>query len=112
ERRALRAVVPALVLIIAADFVSLGHEQFPLAFCIPPAPSRFPGPPVPDIVNVRDGLGFACVQRGYGVIRGYEPRLRYRRDPRTAALGKIPTAAARRVPTQIASSRPPGAPTG
>src|SRR5262249_10821267 len=45
-----------------------------------PEPGRFPGPPVPEIVNVREGLGYACVLRGYGVIQGYEPMLGYRRD--------------------------------
>ena len=47
-------------------------------------PHSFPGPPVPDIVNVRDGVGYPCVMRGYGVIRGYEPMLGgYRRDAPT-----------------------------
>jgi len=28
-------------------------------------------------------LGYSCTSRGYGVIRGYEPMLSYRRDART-----------------------------
>ena len=56
--------------VIAADLVVLGHQQFPRAFSDRPSPDKFPGPPVPDIVNVRDGLGYPCTMRGYGVIRG------------------------------------------
>jgi hypothetical protein len=70
-------------LIIAADYVSLAYQQFPLAFSIKPEPQWFPGPAVPTIVNVRDGLGYPCAMRGYGVIRGYEPMLSYRRDAPT-----------------------------
>jgi len=72
-----------LVVSIAFDYVSLAHQQLPLAFSIRPQPRLFPGSSVPTIVNVRDGLGYACVQRGYGVIRGYEPMLGYRRDAPT-----------------------------
>jgi len=75
------AILSAVV--IAVDLVSLGHQQLPLAFSVRPEPHKFPGPPVRDIVNVRDGLGYACVLRGYGVIRGYEPMLGYRRDAPT-----------------------------
>src|SRR5262249_11361297 len=71
-----------------ADFVVLGFQQLPRAFRIPPDPDRFPGPTVPDIVNVRDGLGFPCAMRGYGVIRGYEPMLSYRRDAPTLRLSR------------------------
>ena len=72
-----------LAVIIAVDFVSLAHRELPLAFSVRPEPRLFPGPTVSDIVNVRDGLGYTCTQRGYGVIRGYEPMLGYRRDART-----------------------------
>ena len=50
--------------------------------------TSFPGPPVPDIVNVRDGLGYPCAMRGYGVIRGYEPMLSYYRDAPTLRLAR------------------------
>jgi hypothetical protein len=72
-----------LVWVIAVDFFWLAHQQFPLAFSVRPEPRLFPGPAVPHIANVREGLGFASVLRGYGVIRGYEPMLSYRRDAPT-----------------------------
>ena len=73
----------ALTLAIAADFLVLAHQQLPRAFSVRPEPRWFPGPPVAEIVNVGDGLGYPCVLRGYGVIRGYEPMLGYRRDAPT-----------------------------
>ena len=42
-----------------------------------------PGAEVPEIVNVGDGMGYPCILRGYGVIRGYEPMLSYHRDAPT-----------------------------
>jgi len=72
-----------LVLVIGVDFISLAYEQLPLAFSVRPEVRHFPGPPVREIVNVRSGLGYACVMRGYGVIEGYEPMLGYRRDAPT-----------------------------
>ncbi len=83
DRWLLRAIASWLVVIIAADFVVLGYQQLPRAFSIRPDPAFFPGPPVSDIVNVRDGLGYPCAMRGYGVIRGYEPMLSYRRNAPT-----------------------------
>jgi hypothetical protein len=80
---AVRGLAALLVVVIAGDFLSLAHQQFPLAFSVRPEPSFFSGPPVATIVNVRDGLGYPCVTRGYGVIRGYEPMLSYRRDAPT-----------------------------
>ena len=69
---------------IAVDLISLAHQQLPLAFSLRPEPHLFPGPPVPDILNVLDGVGYPCVMRGYGVIRGYEPMVGgYRRDSPT-----------------------------
>ena len=90
HRRAgsLRALAVVLVGIIAVDFVVLGHQQFPLAFSTRPTPELFPGPPVPEIVNVRDGLGYPCAMRGYGVIRGYEPMLSYYRNAPTLRLAR------------------------
>jgi hypothetical protein len=82
-RRALRVLAVLVVGTIAVDFVVLGHQQFPLAFRVRPTPELFPGPPVPEIVNVRDGLGYPCAMRGYGVIRGYEPMLSYYRNAPT-----------------------------
>lgn len=76
------------VVVIALDFLVLGFQQLPLAFSLRPGPEWYPGPPVKTIVNVRDGLGFPCTARGYGVIRGYEPMLSYRRDAPTLRLGR------------------------
>ncbi len=82
--RAARAAAVLLAVAIAVDLVSLGHQQLPRAFSIRPGRQSSPGPPVPDIVNVREGLGYPCVLRGYGVIRGYEPMLGgYTRDAPT-----------------------------
>ncbi len=84
-RRRIAVVATAL---IAVDFLILGFQQLPLAFSLRPGPEWFPGPPVKTIVNVADGLGFPCTARGYGVIRGYEPMLSYRRDAPTLRLGR------------------------
>jgi hypothetical protein len=83
SRRAVRLAAVVLALIIAVDLLWLAHQQFPLAFSVPRAPGLFPGPPVSTIVNVKDGLGYPCIVRGYGVIKGYEPMLSYRRDAPT-----------------------------
>jgi hypothetical protein len=72
-----------LTLVIAGDFLVLAYQQLPLAFCLRPEPRWVPGPAVPEIVNLGDGLGYPCVLRGYGVIRGYEPMLSYHRDAPT-----------------------------
>jgi|GEM_PF-1823101 len=87
-RQAVRVLAAFLVVIIASDLVVLGHQQFPRAFSVRPSPEVFPGPPVPEIVNVRDGLGYPCAMRGYGVIRGYEPMLSYYRDAPTLRLAR------------------------
>jgi hypothetical protein len=81
--RRMRLAASLAVIAIAADFVWLGFQQFPLAFSVRPAPELFPGPPVPTIVNVREGLGYPCAMRGYGVIEGYEPMLSYYRNALT-----------------------------
>ncbi len=82
--RAVRASAVLLSLAIAVDLIALAHAQLPLAFSLRLESRAFPGPPVPDVVNVRDGLGYPCVLRGYGVIRGYEPMVGgYRRDAPT-----------------------------
>ena len=79
--RVVGGLAVGLTLAIAVDLVSLAYRQLPLAFSLKADPSSFPGPPVADILNVKEGLGYACVSRGYGVIRGYEPMLSgYRRD--------------------------------
>ncbi len=87
-RRAVRGLAALLVVIIASDLVILGHQQFPRAFSVRPRPDLFPGPPVPEIINVRDGLGYPCAMRGYGVIRGYEPMLSYYRNAPTLRLAR------------------------
>jgi hypothetical protein len=88
QRWALRTLAVLLVSVIALDFVVLGHQQFPLAFSVEPTPELFPGPPVPEIVNVGDGMGFPCATRGYGVIRGYEPMLSYYRNAPTLRMAR------------------------
>ena len=70
----------AAVLLLAGDYVSLAFQQLPIAFSVKPEPRFFPGPPVPGIENIRSGMGFPSILRGYGVIEGYEPMLGYRRD--------------------------------
>ncbi len=87
-RRAIRVLAAFLVVIIASDLVILGHQQFPRAFSNRPTPEMFPGPPVAEIVNVGDGLGYPCTMRGYGVIRGYEPMLSYYRNAPTRRLAR------------------------
>jgi hypothetical protein len=82
-RPALRLAAVVALLAVTADYTILGWQQLPWAFSIPALPTAFPGSPVPTIINVRDSLGFPAVQRGYGVIRGYEPMLSYLRDART-----------------------------
>lgn len=77
----------ALVLGVAADFLVLAWQQSFLAFTVRPEEKLFPGPPVATIVNVTEGIGYPCVQRGYGIIRGYEPMLSYRRDAPTLRKG-------------------------
>ncbi len=73
----------ALVLGVAADFLVLGWQQSPLAFSVRADEEWFPGPPVATIVNIGDGMGYPCVMRGYGVVRGYEPMLSYSRTAPT-----------------------------
>lgn len=87
-RRAVRALAPALVVAIAADYLVLGHQQFARIFAAPATPEVFPGPPVPDIVNVLSGLGYPCTLRGYGLIQGYEPMLSYYRNAPTLRLAR------------------------
>lgn len=84
NRALVRMVAIAAAAVVALDLLSLAHTQLGLAFSLPADPERFPGPPVPTIVNVKQGVGYACVLRGYGVIQGYEPMVGgYRRDAPT-----------------------------
>jgi hypothetical protein len=79
--RTARILAVVLCVGIATDLIALASQQLPLAFSLKPESLMFPGPTVPDIVNVRQGLGFPCLLRGYGIIEGYEPMLSgYRRD--------------------------------
>jgi hypothetical protein len=82
DRRA-RLLAAALALAIAADLLVLAHQQLPLAFSAPPEPRWVPGSPVREVVNVREGLGYPRVLRGYGVIEGYEPMISYYRNAPT-----------------------------
>ncbi len=90
-RRPVRVLAAALALAIGVDLISLADQQARLAFSVPLDSSTFPGPPVAGIVNVRDGLGYPCVLRGYGVIRGYEPMLSYRRAAPTVRRAREDT---------------------
>jgi hypothetical protein len=83
---ALRGLAILLLAGIAADYGLLGCQLLHLGFRIPPSESLFPGPPVPSVVQVREGLGFAAVQRGYGVISLQEPMLSYDLTAPTARL--------------------------
>jgi hypothetical protein len=74
---ALRRLAVVAVIAIAADYGLLGCQVLPLGFRIAPDESRFPGPPISEPIQVSDGLGFAAVQRGYGVIHLIEPLLGY-----------------------------------
>ena len=86
--RGVRLLAATLTLAVGADLVVLAHQQLPWAFSVTPEPSLFPGPSVREIVNVSAGLGYACAQRGYGVIFGYEPMLSYRREAPTLRRGR------------------------
>jgi hypothetical protein len=82
-RALLRALAYIALMAIAGDYLLVGYQQLPLAFHIEPQARSYPGPPVREIINVGDGLGFPCVTRGYGLIRGYEPMLSYYRNAPT-----------------------------
>jgi hypothetical protein len=84
--RALRRLAVIAVVLIAADYGLLGCQILPLGFSIEPTESRFPGAKTPAVVQVPDGLGFAAVQRGYGVIHLQEPLLGYDWGAPTARL--------------------------
>ncbi len=88
ENLVLRRLALAVVLAIAADYVSLGWAILPIAFSVPPAEAGYPGPPLPrgEIVQVQAAPGLASISRGYGVIWGYEPLLGYNRDAPTTRL--------------------------
>ncbi len=77
------AIAAAVALAIAADYVRLAHEQLPKSFSVRLDSTMFPGPPVTGIIQIRSGLGYPCVLRGYGVIEGYEPMLSYFRNATT-----------------------------
>ncbi len=77
------AIAAVVALAIAGDYVSLAHEQLPRAFSVHADPTMFPGPPVTEMIQIRSGPGYPCVQRGYGVIEGYEPMLSYFRNAPT-----------------------------
>ncbi|AGA30929.1 hypothetical protein [Singulisphaera acidiphila] len=81
-----RALAAGLVLVIAADLISYGHQILTVASCVEPTEDLFPGPPTSTLVNVENGLGYAAVLRGYGVVRGYQPLLGYDRNKPTARL--------------------------
>jgi hypothetical protein len=83
---ALRRLAVVAVVAIAADYILLGCQVLHVGFRIAPSESRFPGPPTPAVIQVKDGLGFAAIQRGYGVLRLQEPMLGYDLTAPTARL--------------------------
>jgi hypothetical protein len=86
DKPALRRLAALAVIAIAADYVLLGCQVLHVGFRVTPSESRFPGPPAPELIQVRDGPGFAAIQRGYGVIRLQEPILGYDMTAPTARL--------------------------
>jgi len=82
--RALRRLAVVAVVLIAADYGLLGCQLLHVGFSVDPSESRFPGARTPAVVQVPDGLGFAAVQRGYGVIHLQEPLLGYDQEAPTA----------------------------
>ena len=82
-QRVKATLAAAAVVVIAADYLALASGQVSMAFSVAPDRRSFPEPAVREIVNVGDGIGYPCVLRGYGVIRGYEPMLSYHRDAPT-----------------------------
>jgi hypothetical protein len=74
---ALRRLAAVAVLAIAADYVLFGCQVLHLGFRIEPSQAAYPGPPTPDLVQVRNGLGLAAIGYGYGVIQLQEPMLGY-----------------------------------
>lgn len=87
DRRALlRGLAVILVLVIAVDLVSYGHEILPVATRDKPTDDVFPGPKVERVVNVQNNLGFPAILRGYGVVRAHEPLLGYDRNLPTARI--------------------------
>jgi hypothetical protein len=81
-----RRLAAVAVVLIAADYCLLGCQLLHLGFSVEPSESRFPGAPTQVVVQVRDGSGFAAIQRGYGVIRLQEPLLGYDQRAPTARL--------------------------
>lgn len=86
--RILAVAAAAVPPVIGADYLAIGYEQLPIAFSVPPGSGAFPGPPVGEVVNVLQGEGYRCVLRGYGVIRGYEPMISYRRGSPTLRMAR------------------------
>jgi hypothetical protein len=85
-RPGLRRLAAALMVLIAADYLSYGYEVLPVAFSVAPAENLFPGPPTREVVQVADAMGFPAALRGYGVIHGFEPLMGYNRDAATLRL--------------------------
>lgn len=107
-RRPLRFLALAGAAAVAVDYGQFAWEVLPRAFSIPAKEEFFPGPAVRRIPSDDGGgfpinierwewppgafgtgdqtLGFACTQRGYGVIRGNEPQMGYDRGGPTARL--------------------------
>jgi hypothetical protein len=65
------------LIVIAVDYGLLGCQTLHLGFGVEPNESEFPGAPTDSLVQVRDGSGFAAIQRGFGVICTQEPLLGY-----------------------------------
>lgn len=80
--RTRRWLAIACVLGLAADYLALGNELVPIAFQIESDAELFPEPDLQGkpTLQLREGLGYPCQVRGYGLLNGYENLLGYRRD--------------------------------
>jgi hypothetical protein len=81
-----RALVPVVVVLLAADYLMYGLSILPVATSVAPSEDLFPGPPTAELVNVETAPSYPALLRGYGVIRAHEPMLGYNRTLPTARL--------------------------
>jgi hypothetical protein len=79
-----RFAATALVLVVAADFLALGHQTLHLAFSVKPAASAFPGMASSALISIAEWPGFPAILVNRAVVHGYEPLLGYDRHATTA----------------------------
>ncbi len=84
----MRTLAPIALATIAVDYIARGLEYLPAAFCLPRTEDVYPGPALPrgEFVQVRQGLGQPAIERGYGLVHGYEPLMGYDRGASTKRL--------------------------